>query len=274
MLFSLLILIAIIVLLYTSKSTSTTISTSSNVSDIVGSPISYSGDFSCQPSECEDQIKTGINNTPYPGCNSLVQINETGASNPKACDYWKVQQAYFGTEDYVDLSALSKEGKSSRGEKIIDGFLGMDVDIEVHRNAASAFLKAEEDFNKQYGSTRQGSTYFLPSYPSGYTFEFSGSINKRAIRGSSSNTDGLLYEGEYITPSNHFWGVAIDLNSSTNKGNRETPGQCSIDIPPEIVKVFESSGLRWGGRYFNDGDLKNYMDPMHFEYVPGCIRPN
>lgn len=236
------------------------------------SVVSYPGDFSCQPSECEVEIKTGVNGVPYPGCNPLVQINETGASNKLACDYWRTQQEYFGTEEYVNLSALSKEGKITRGETIVDGFLGIEDEILVHKNASFIYLTAEAKFNSLYGSNRKGSTYYLPSYPNGYTFEFSGSINKRGIRGNTNTEDTLSYEGQNFIPSNHFWGAAIDFNSPNNFGNRQSPGQCSIDIPPEIVSVFESSGLRWGGRYFNDGDLKNYMDPMHFEYVPNCIK--
>lgn len=236
-------------------------------------PISYPGDFSCQPNECEPEIKAGINGVAYPGCNPLVQINETGASNKLACDYWRIQEEHFGEEDYVDLSTESKNGKASRGEPIVDGFLGMNSEIIIHRNAVEIYLKAESKFNELYGANRNESTYFLPSYPDGYTFEFSGSINKRGIRGNTKTEDTLTYEGQSFIPSNHFWGAAIDFNSENNWGNRQTPGQCSINIPPEVVTVFESSGLRWGGRYFNDGDVKNYMDPMHFEYVPECIRP-
>lgn len=271
LLFSLLLVTTTLIILFSR----TNLSTKPTDTQVVSSPVvSYPGDFSCQPSECEESIKTGVNGVAYPGCNPLVQINETSASKKDACDYWRTQQSYFGTEEYVDLSTLSKQSKASRGDKIVDGFLGMENEILVHKNAADIFLKAEANFNKLYGTNRIGSTYFLPSYPNGYTFVFSGSLNKRATTtaGSSNNPDGLLYNGEYITPSNHFWGVAIDLNSGTNYGNRQTPGQCSMDIPPEIVTVFESSGLRWGGRYFNDGDLKNYMDPMHFEYVPNCIK--
>lgn len=228
-------------------------------------------DFSCQPNECEAEIKAGINNVAYPSCNPIVQINNTGASNKRACDYWRNQQKYFGKEEYVNLSELSRKQKISNNEIILDGFLGLKDDIQVHKNAAIVFLKAEAEFNKEYGSGRVGSTYYLPSYPDGYTFEFSGSLSKRAIRGTKENTDGLLYEGEYITPSNHFWGAAIDFNSPKNFGNR-FGAKCSLDIPPEVVSIFESIGLRWGGRFFSDSEDVKYFDPMHFEIIPDCMQ--
>lgn len=227
-------------------------------------------DFSCQPSECPQLIEQGINSIQYPICNSKVQVNNTGASSKTACDYWKIQEEYFGTEDYVDLSEISKKNKLLNSEPIVDGYLGLDYYIPIHRNALEIFLKAEENFNKLYGANRIGSTYYLPSYPNGYTFEFGGSLNKRAISGSKENLEGLLFEGNYITPSSHFWGVALDLNSTTNSGNRLKADSCVIDIPPEIVKVFEDTGLRWGGRFMNDAHT--IMDPMHFEYVPRCIK--
>lgn len=238
---------------------------------VVNPPVSYPiPDFSCQPNECEAEIRAGINNVPYPTCNPTVQINNTGASNENACDYWRNQQKYFGTGDYVNLSEMSRTQKILNNEDIKDGFLGINDDIQVHRNAAIVFLKAEAAFNEIYGSNREGSTYFLPSYPNGYTFSFSGSLVKRAVRGREDETDGLLYEGQYIIPSNHFWGAAIDFNSPDNFGNR-FGAKCSIDIPPELVSIFESNGLRWGGRFFSDTEDVKYFDPMHFEVVPGCV---
>ncbi len=227
-------------------------------------------DFSCLSNECLEKINKGVNGVAYPFCNKNVQIINTGASRENACDYWKIQFKYFGLEDFVDLSELSIERKRANKEAIVDGFLGINVYIPIHRKAAPVFLKAEEEFNKKYGATRKGSTYFLPSYPKGYTFSFSGSLDRRGIRGNATNIDGYFYEGQYINPSNHFWGVAIDLNSGTNFGNRLKPMQCTVDIPPEIVKIFESVGLRWGGRYISQANL-NIFDPMHFEFVPDCV---
>jgi len=228
------------------------------------------GDFSCQPNECGTNIAKGVNKVPYPNCNPHVQINNTGAAIPGACDYWRTQQSNFGQETYINLSLISKLRKSLNKEPIVDGFLGMDDDIEIQIKAVPAFLRAEEAFNQKYGGNRKGSTYFLPSYPKGYTFTFNGSLSQKlADEPPPKNNDSLLYNGQYIIPRNHFWGVAIDLNSSTNWGNRDKANQCMIDIPPEIVSTFEASGLRWGGRFFADNH--KYFDPMHFEFVPDCV---
>ena len=52
--------------------------------------------------------------------------------------------------------------------------------------------------------------------------------------------------------SNHAFGLAIDLNSDTNRlGTRG-------DMDPRIVEIFERWGFEWGGR----GERP---DPMHFE---------
>lgn len=66
----------------------------------------------------------------------------------------------------------------------------------------------------------------------------------RAIRGASS-------------PSNHSWGLAVDVNSLTN------PMQATFksDIPPAVVRMWEDCGWYWGGRY------GSRPDAMHFEYL-------
>lgn len=66
----------------------------------------------------------------------------------------------------------------------------------------------------------------------------------RAIRGTS-------------TPSNHSWGLAVDINSLSN------PMQSTFqsNIPPAVVRMWEACGFYWGGRY------QNRPDAMHFEYI-------
>lgn len=52
----------------------------------------------------------------------------------------------------------------------------------------------------------------------------------------------------------HSYGIAVDINA------RENPyGQRESLLHPEIVKVFEQHGFRWGGYW-------RTPDPMHFEY--------
>jgi hypothetical protein len=50
----------------------------------------------------------------------------------------------------------------------------------------------------------------------------------------------------------HTWGIAIDLDASTNgRGGRGT-------MDPRVVAIFKRWGFRWGGDW-------SYTDPMHFE---------
>lgn len=50
----------------------------------------------------------------------------------------------------------------------------------------------------------------------------------------------------------HTWGIAIDLDASTNgRGTRGT-------MDPRVVQIFKQWGFRWGGDW-------SYTDPMHFE---------
>jgi peptidoglycan hydrolase-like protein with peptidoglycan-binding domain len=66
----------------------------------------------------------------------------------------------------------------------------------------------------------------------------------RAIRGTN-------------VPSNHSWGLAVDLNAPCNPMSTTF----KTDIPPRVVQMWEASGFYWGGRY----DTR--PDTMHFEYI-------
>lgn len=58
-------------------------------------------------------------------------------------------------------------------------------------------------------------------------------------------------------PSNHSWGLAVDLNARTN------PMQASLrtDMPPPMIERWTSRLFRWGGEY------RGRKDPMHFEFT-------
>lgn len=58
-------------------------------------------------------------------------------------------------------------------------------------------------------------------------------------------------------PSNHSWGLAIDLNSTTNP-----MGPTLVtDMPAWMVGMWTECGFRWGGAY------QGRKDAMHFEYM-------
>jgi len=58
------------------------------------------------------------------------------------------------------------------------------------------------------------------------------------------------------TPSNHSWGLAIDINAPENPF-----GGVSHAIPEEMGNFWESWGFRWGGHY------ETTQDWMHFEFM-------
>jgi hypothetical protein len=57
----------------------------------------------------------------------------------------------------------------------------------------------------------------------------------------------------------HTWGIAVDLNVSTNQ--RGTSGR----MDPRVVAIFKKWGFAWGGDW-------GYTDPMHFE-LAALVRP-
>lgn len=66
----------------------------------------------------------------------------------------------------------------------------------------------------------------------------------RAIRGSSS-------------PSNHSWGLAVDLNAPTNP----MTSPLKTDMPGWMPELWNSYGFRWGG------DYSGRKDAMHYEFM-------
>ncbi|SDC48549.1 M15 family metallopeptidase [Nocardioides lianchengensis] len=79
-------------------------------------------------------------------------------------------------------------------------------------------------------------------------------------RGLADKIDPDQYAGCYYPRfiagssklSNHAFGLALDLNTSTN--GRGIPG----DMDRTVVSIFKKWGFAWGGDW-------NYTDPMHFE---------
>ena len=71
-------------------------------------------------------------------------------------------------------------------------------------------------------------------------FTFDGCYNIRPVRGGNQM-------------SAHSWGLAIDINASSNR----------LGMPPtmsqDLVKCFEEVGFDWGGKFHR-------MDGMHFSY--------
>lgn len=60
------------------------------------------------------------------------------------------------------------------------------------------------------------------------------------------------------TPSNHSWGLAVDVNWQANPMS----SRFRSNLPPQLVSAFWASGFYWGG-WYNGGRY----DTMHFEYT-------
>jgi hypothetical protein len=87
----------------------------------------------------------------------------------------------------------------------------------------------------------------------------SGGYNCRPIAGTSS-------------PSNHSWGLAVDLDSHLNpqmsrsahaaRGHRYPGGRVLVsNMPQNAAAIAARYGFGWGGHYVSK------PDPMHFEFV-------
>jgi hypothetical protein len=86
------------------------------------------------------------------------------------------------------------------------------------------------------GETKRRGYYLHSGWCWGYA--------NRPIKGTSS-------------PSNHSWGLAIDLNAPTNP----MQDHLKTDMPSWMPELWESYGFRWGGHY--DGR----KDAMHYEFM-------
>ena len=59
------------------------------------------------------------------------------------------------------------------------------------------------------------------------------------------------------TPSNHSWGLAVDLNAPTNPMRRPL----TTDMPSWLPHMWKAYGFIWGG------DWTRTPDPMHYEFA-------
>lgn len=84
----------------------------------------------------------------------------------------------------------------------------------------------------------------------GYQLRTLGCFAPRAKR---TNPDHL---------SVHSWGLAVDLNASSNPLSPSRGAPMVRDIPDAWVAAFEAVGFTWGGRFL-------HPDPMHFQWASG-----
>lgn len=65
------------------------------------------------------------------------------------------------------------------------------------------------------------------------------------------------------TPSNHSYGLALDINAPANP-NQTWTGTLTTDMPPWMPELFNDFGFRWGGHYPRLGGAT--ADAMHYEF--------
>lgn len=78
----------------------------------------------------------------------------------------------------------------------------------------------------------------------------------RCVRGTGPGTS------KPCSPSNHSWGLALDVNATTNPMTSD--GVVHTDMPDWLVQLWKSWGFFWGGGYSH-----SRKDPMHFEFLGG-----
>lgn len=114
------------------------------------------------------------------------------------------------------------------------------VGVRVHRSAATTFEGFLDELRATGYVIRQADT---------------GAYNHREKRCTiRSSCVGQL--------SSHSWGVALDVNWTTNP--QATDGSCTVitDLPNDVRAIAKRWGLIWGA----DFSCPN-QDPMHFEVL-------
>lgn len=110
---------------------------------------------------------------------------------------------------------------------------GATIAVSVHRDIAAITYAAIHEASTVFTFNRTADDW-------GYAHRF--------IRGSKT------------TLSNHSWGLAIDLDATTNPMQARKPGKpVARTVTDRVVAVMAAHGFFWGGLY------ASRPDPMHFE---------
>lgn len=116
------------------------------------------------------------------------------------------------------------------------------------------------------------------TYPSGIRMELSELIDRltreTALQGYIFGVPGNPSYGCWgyncrsigggNTPSNHSWGLAVDINAPRNP--QKSP--LTTDMPDWMINLWKSYGFRWGGEY------SGTPDAMHYEFMGSVAECN
>ncbi len=156
-------------------------------------------------------------------------------SNPEIAAQGKIDREWLKAN-------VGKENAEVMGDVVqVDFFGGV---INVHKHIAPYLIDVHEQ------AKQEGIDYTL------YTGDTHGQT-WRTIR----NKPKL---------SLHSWGYAFDLNATANPEQwlNEKDDHVKKDIPDGLIRIFESMGFTWGGRWRSKKeDGRYWTDPMHFEYT-------
>ena len=145
----------------------------------------------------------------------------------------------------VRVDALFAATYPKRDVTLVD-FLGHR--LRVHRRALPAFARVA----KRLEAARIADPGLHK-----WLAKFSGTFVVRNIAGTDR-------------PSNHSYGISIDLDASRTDYWRwpkpSLPLRWRNSVPQAIVDAFEAEGFIWGGRWY-------HYDTMHFEYRPELFDP-
>lgn len=109
--------------------------------------------------------------------------------------------------------------------------------VRCHKKVADSLLRAFEGILEHFGS--------VDEVRKARMHLFAGCYNFRVIKDSNRL-------------STHAWGAGIDLDPARNPlGKKHDPSAGMM--PLAVVKIFETEGWRWGGRF------KSRPDCMHFQ---------
>jgi hypothetical protein len=231
------------------NTSTSSIDNSSNSNELPSVPASWT----CDQLKCSNlNSKNGV---PYPACRPEVLGG--------FCDDFSAMNVLFGNGDPklpIDTTMSCDARASIIGNAVrpqLTSVYLLGRNVVIHKKLETIFKKIEREIQLATinGNSFSDATYYFPSGT--YTFINGGTFNAQAVRKWVGSSDF-----KNCTISNHTFGTAIDLNVATNGYQSNS---CKLDMPPEVVQIFEANGFRWGGRY----PKWSNFDPMHFEYCRG-----